>query len=478
VTKNVWLFAGKEIADGFLSFRVPASLVLVLILFTSISFTLAERYEDTFADYQGRVEQNEAALKRTQTYSDIRIPIEKPPSPLMLFNIGLSETVSNSFVITRLGYPEISDITQNSGSLLQIFPSFDLSLVVQIVFGLLALVFSYAGIAGEKEQGTLKLVCSNTVSRSEILLGKILGNFLILEALLAVGFGIFMFVVRFFSGIALTSDAWIRIAWIFLAASLYTALIYLIGIFISSRSSRSSIALVASMFFWIAQVAILPLTVNYFVGTFNPVTVEPRNISINPLGASSMYRKVLDALMKEKAGPRGMSFSSSGGLSMSGLTDRGREIVRQFIPEWVRAQEEESKADWNRLETTRRKLERQESIAMWIKLVSPAFVFDRLSATLAGTGAHNYRRFRNDLLDYRQQISLWLRNENAYESPKFFDSDAGPIDVTTLPRFDIPRALRWQADVQSSLPWLAGLAIAGVVFFLLSFFSFIRFDIR
>lgn len=84
MTKRVWLFAAKEIADGFYSFRVPGSLILILILFTSVSFTLAQRYLDTYAEYQKRVEQNEAALNQTQTYSAIRVPIEKPPTPLML----------------------------------------------------------------------------------------------------------------------------------------------------------------------------------------------------------------------------------------------------------------------------------------------------------------------------------------------------------------------------------------------------------
>lgn len=475
MARRVWLFAAKEIADGFYSFRVPASLVLILVLFTSVSFTLAEHYLDTFGEYQKRVEQNEAALKQTQTYSAITVPIEKPPTPLMLLNIGLSENISNSFNITRLGYPTIANVSQTSGSLLQVFPSFDLSLVIQIVFGLIALVFSYSGIAGEKEQGTLKLVCSNTVPRWEILLGKIIGNLLLLEALLAVGFGLFLFVVRFISGIDLAADAWVRVGWVFVAASLYTALIYMIGLFISSRSSRSSIALVVSMFFWIVQVALLPMAVNYFVGTLMPIREEPPSVRTSRAGP--IFDKMIKAVHKT-GGPLGYSVSSSGTLSMMGLNDEGRRILREYIPEWVRAQEEDTKGDWDRIEAQTRKLEGQEAVAMWIKLASPAFVYDRVSATLAGTGAHTYSRFRRELLDYRQQISQWLRNENAYNSAQFFDADAGPINVSALPRFDASRALRWQQDVEGALPSMSGLAIAVVLFFLLSFFSFIRFDIR
>ena len=58
------------------------------------------------------------------------MPIEKPPTPLILLNIGLSHNVSNSFNVTRLGYPTIANVSQTSSSLLQVFPSFDLSLVI------------------------------------------------------------------------------------------------------------------------------------------------------------------------------------------------------------------------------------------------------------------------------------------------------------------------------------------------------------
>lgn len=344
------------------------------------------------------------------------------------------------------------------------------------MFGLLALVFSYSGIAGEKEQGTLKLVCSHTVPRWEVLLGKILGHLLLLEALLVVGFGLFVFVVRFISGIPLTADAWVRIGWVFLAASLYTALVYLIGLFISARSSRSSIALVVSMFFWIVQVVLLPLTVNYFVGTLAPLRQDqPGTRSLSREG--TIYNKMMEEVRKA-GGSRGYSVSSTGGLSMTGLSEGGRQVLKQYIPGWIRAQEEETKDDWDRLEAQRRKLERQEAIAVWIKLASPAFIYDRLSATLAGTDTYSYGRFRSALLDYRRQISRWLKDEKAYDSPQFFDSDAGPIDVKNLPRFDAGRAMHWQQDVEGALPWMSGLAVAAVLFFLLSFFSFVRFDVR
>jgi ABC-type transport system involved in multi-copper enzyme maturation permease subunit len=471
---RVLQFARRELFDGFWSFRIPGSLVLILILFSSVTWTLSERYRDSYAEYQRRLQQNEAALKETQTYSALSVRVEKPPSPLNLLNKGVSERVVNSFTVRRVGYPELF-ATARSSDLLRIFPAFDLALVIQIVFGLLALVFSYAGVAGEKEQGTLRLVSSYAIPRWKLLMGKVLGNLAALEALLAVGFGLFLLIVRFVSGIPIGRDGWIRTGWLFLAASLYTTLIYLIGLFISTRSSRSSVALVASMFFWVVQVVLVPLTVDYYVAILKPMPPAPT------FSASSRGYQLLESALKEvrkQSKNVSSAVNTSGPMAISGLDDNGRRFLQSRMREIANAQADDAKSLKDRIEARRRRLEDQEAVAVWIKLVSPAFVFDRLSCILAGTGEEGYRHFFHALVNYQRQISLWLKNEGAYDSPRYFDADLGPVSLDTLPRFDPATAVQWSEDLASSLPWIAGMAIACVVFFLLSFISFARFDVR
>jgi ABC-type transport system involved in multi-copper enzyme maturation permease subunit len=59
-----------------------------------------------------------------------------------------------------------------------LFPLMDWFLIVGVVMSLLALVFSYDAICGEREDGTLRLAISYPVSRSVLLLGKWTGGFL------------------------------------------------------------------------------------------------------------------------------------------------------------------------------------------------------------------------------------------------------------------------------------------------------------
>ncbi len=56
-----------------------------------------------------------------------------------------------------------------------IFHSIDLALVFGVVLSLLALLFAYDAVSGEREDGTLRLMLSNAVPRDVVLIGKYLG---------------------------------------------------------------------------------------------------------------------------------------------------------------------------------------------------------------------------------------------------------------------------------------------------------------
>ena len=72
--------------------------------------------------------------------------------------------------------PEISAAAAKGNPYLSIFPLFDASLIFKIVISILALLIAYDVVSGEREQGTLKLIVSGTISRSQILVGKLIAG--------------------------------------------------------------------------------------------------------------------------------------------------------------------------------------------------------------------------------------------------------------------------------------------------------------
>jgi ABC-type transport system involved in multi-copper enzyme maturation permease subunit len=63
-----------------------------------------------------------------------------------------------------------------SNPVLSLFPAFNPLTFVTLVMSLMALVFSFDAVCGEKEQGTLKATLANPVPRGTLLAGKWLGG--------------------------------------------------------------------------------------------------------------------------------------------------------------------------------------------------------------------------------------------------------------------------------------------------------------
>jgi len=62
-----------------------------------------------------------------------------------------------------------------------LFPNVDFGFIVSVVVSIIAMLFTYDIIAGEKRAGTLSLIMANDIPRGQLLLGKRLGSYLIDE---------------------------------------------------------------------------------------------------------------------------------------------------------------------------------------------------------------------------------------------------------------------------------------------------------
>ena len=60
----------------------------------------------------------------------------------------------------------------SANPLLNLLSSIALGFIFEVVLSLMALIFAYDALAGERERGTLRLVLTNAISRGHILLAK------------------------------------------------------------------------------------------------------------------------------------------------------------------------------------------------------------------------------------------------------------------------------------------------------------------
>ena len=97
--------------------------------------------------------------------------IFQPPNPLKVFVRGVEDRNGMVYKISSYKEPE-AQAPPRDNPLSVLSPSMDLVFFVGVIMSLLAVVFGYDAVAGEKERGTLRLMLTYPVPRDTVLLGK------------------------------------------------------------------------------------------------------------------------------------------------------------------------------------------------------------------------------------------------------------------------------------------------------------------
>ena len=228
----------KEFLDKISTLRFFIALLLSFGLTTISASVLSSNYAQELADYHARVKLH------TETKSEGLVIVDRKPSVLSVLFPGI---VNNSARSVRLEvdlYPEtIETIDDNPLSVL--FATVDWTFIIGIVMSLLAILFAYDTVCGERETGTLALMTSNSTPKPMLILGKWIGGYLSLIIPCLVGWfsGFLIFITH--PQIHLTAADWSSVGWLLFGTSLYLACVFALGVLVSTLTSRSSTAIVA-----------------------------------------------------------------------------------------------------------------------------------------------------------------------------------------------------------------------------------------
>ncbi|MDE0042090.1 MAG: ABC transporter permease subunit, partial [Candidatus Poribacteria bacterium] len=178
--------------------------------------------------------------------------------------------------IWRLKYP---DENPNLRDIRPDYTQIDWVLVISVVLSFVAILFTFDAISGERERGTLRLTLSNSVARSQILIGKFLGALLSIGLPFLMGALINLFLLNAASHISLEARDWGQLGVIFLIATVYTSIFNALGLLISARVSQQEISLTILLLIWAFFVVLTPNTLGSIVSGLKPAqTREEFNI--------------------------------------------------------------------------------------------------------------------------------------------------------------------------------------------------------
>lgn len=255
----------KEITLHLLSVRFVA-LFLMCVLLIPLNFYVNYRnylkrqvaYQETTKNEKSK-DPSDKPWERGQI-TDPNLEVSKlifQPTPLGVFSNGLESALPSYLGMTRNGIKQ-GGATLSNALVAALFGHLDFVFVVSTVFSLLALLFTFDAVAGEREAGTVRITLANALPRDIFLWSKLLGGYVvfIVPFLLSVMIGLLVLVGQ---GFPLGEpDIFPRVLCLILASLLYIAVFFAMGAVISIYFDSSKTALIVAFTVWVFVVLILP----------------------------------------------------------------------------------------------------------------------------------------------------------------------------------------------------------------------------
>lgn len=302
-------------------------------------------------------------------------------------------TSGNDIGETKPGNIEAQDFR-----LLATLGSIDFLFLVQVVFSLLAVLLSFDMIAGEKERGTLKAVLANQVPRDHVLLGKLIGGFLVLFLVFLIGALLLFLTLVLFDSRFLNPDVLGSVAFIFGVSMLFLAGFYTLGLMISTFCQSTRTAIVVLLVIWVLLQLVVPKAGEMVAKVVRPIRSEE--------AVRVEKTRLVEELENRKRERGGDLYRQVFGVDqLNGNLITGETPEAEHFRERYKAIVQEIWQERNqRLRAIDQQYERerlaQRQLAASLALLSPAAAYGFLVSDAASTGDLAYEQYLNDVADF------------------------------------------------------------------------------
>lgn len=456
----------KEILSHILSLRFTVTFILFLgLIFASIYVTVNEhqlsvkRYSSRVRVYRDNLDDILAEKQDWGTHGRLRRLFWNegksdavPVAELSWLSQGLGPILPAGINATRRRAEDVDQgLTRNP--LLGLLSVPDFAYVVNIVLSLLAILFMFDAICGEKEAGTLRLMLSNSIPRHTILMSKWIGGYIVL---------MIPFLIASIAGIAyawtrgvfeVNSDNLTRIGLLIALACLYIAVFFNLSMFISTITHNSATALLICLLVWVIFTLAIP--------NLAPVTAK----IIEPTPTLQKIEAEKQAVSEE------IRLKISSLTSSTGELGYGEKIKHET--EKLEKERDRRQRRWDRF--YEKACNRQMSLAQTLGRLSPSASWIYACTSLTGTGPTAYLQLAESKKRYASAFSqFWedFRNRKGE-----FGNDFNPIRADELPILKLTD-MNVSKAIKESLNDILLLSIVNILFFMLAFVFFLRYDVR
>lgn len=465
----------KEIMHHLLSVRFIVLLLMCLFL---VPLTLSinyHHYRQNLVDYQEAVKL--ANIEETTVNPSMelkpKMEISKlflKPTPLSTFANGLADALPSYLGMTRNGVTH-GPPALVSASLAYLLGHLDFLFLVGTVFSLLALLFTFDAVAGEKEAGTLRITLSNALPRDLFLWSKLIGGYIVFVVPFLVSF-LFSLLLLVTQGFPISEpEVLSRIFSLLLTSLLYIGVFFAIGTLISTYLDNSKTALIIAFTVWVFTVLITP-RVGFIAAKFIVPTQTSQSVYLEKTTVRENY---IVELKEKKSAAQDLFWQNKPQPTTSEeIFSLNSELDKHIKPleEELRQKYNDSANEINK--RYKRDQSRQEAVAETLSRITPTSSLIYIVTNLTQTGKAKRTNYFQAGERYYDALDIDLFSKLRDYIPVRMFNPQNSFQITQPP---VIQTLSLSETIRISLMDILLLCVFAILLTTIAFLKFFRSDI-
>jgi ABC-type transport system involved in multi-copper enzyme maturation permease subunit len=387
-----------EIQSFLYGLRFPIALSIVLVMFIASPLIYISEHKEMVNKYNELTNNQEQKL-RENLNNATKIATNPRTYQLAPGNSGFISdngemNMPNTLVYTAFHREAFETSAVKSNPFILPSNRINWSFIILVLFGFLAIIFSFDTLSGERERRTLALCLSNPVKRSLLLISKFIAINALLLILALIGTLASMIILMLSPAVHLNGETFSEIGLFLLFIVFFTGSMTAIGMFTSVMCRNSNMSLLFSVSLWLAFLIAVP----NFSKTIGMMVypVERENVVLTKIANK---QKEIEASFPD------------------GKWSSNRN--EPFFPRHKIRAEMFMAFDKNRADFSNEHLQEQflqlEKIRQWT-WISPLAVFEYGTEALIDGGYVRLKKNYDDLRNFKTQYLQWFKDFDASDS--------------------------------------------------------------
>ena len=460
---TLFLFARQEFQKAFkgrANTVLMAVLVLLIVYAAWNGLSVWKQQTEIRENYQQEVRHNWEKMPdkhphRMAHYGYLAI---RPKHPLSFFDPGVESYTGNIIFLEahRQNSANFSEAGMSTGLLR--FGEISIAMILQVLLPLILFFIGFSTVAGDRENGTLKILLAQGATWQEIIFGKSLG--LLSVAMVFLLPVVFVMLLVCIAMDQATADVLSRIGWLLLFFSLYYAVVSLVAVLISGISRTAKLALVSLIGIWLLFSVLTPRTTQAIGGWLHP---SPSRIAFESGIEKELIRK---GDSHDPNDPYYKALKDS--VLRANHVDSVKQLGFNYSGFQMREGERISAEIYNRhLKELLKIYEQQNRVSSLSAFIDPFIALRNISMAACGTDFSSYIHFQDQAEAYRYKLAQHMNDLQI----KFISNDKKASQNISREFWKSLPALEFRAMSHAAMmrqEWIAVIALVAWVMALIA----------